>query len=160
MRFQVNRDVFSEAVSFVVKLLPQRTTLGLWQTRDDLMPIAFDRLTQRGWRARGKVNKAGQRSPPLDGDAIVVAQRRLPPWSLAMVEVIVRRAGFLRAYAQVGQGTGLAGQAGHQRERPRGRQRAAVARGNRERMGYSVQLGRQVGCSNYTGTRPKTSPEV
>lgn len=24
MRFQVNRDVFSEAVSFVVKLLPQR----------------------------------------------------------------------------------------------------------------------------------------
>ena len=26
MKFQVNRDVFSEAVSFAVKLLPQRTT--------------------------------------------------------------------------------------------------------------------------------------
>lgn len=29
MRFQVNRDVFSEAVSFTVKLLPQRTTLPI-----------------------------------------------------------------------------------------------------------------------------------
>ena len=29
MRFQVNRDVFSEAVSFAVKLLPQRTTLPI-----------------------------------------------------------------------------------------------------------------------------------
>jgi DNA polymerase-3 subunit beta len=26
VKFQVNRDVFSEAVSFAVKLLPQRTT--------------------------------------------------------------------------------------------------------------------------------------
>ena len=29
MRFQANRDVFSEAVSFAVKLLPQRTTLPI-----------------------------------------------------------------------------------------------------------------------------------
>lgn len=29
MKFQVNRDVFSEAVSFTVKLLPQRTTLPI-----------------------------------------------------------------------------------------------------------------------------------
>ena len=29
MRFEVNRDVFSEAVSFAVKLLPQRTTLPI-----------------------------------------------------------------------------------------------------------------------------------
>lgn len=29
MRFQVNRDVFSDAVSFAVKLLPQRTTLPI-----------------------------------------------------------------------------------------------------------------------------------
>src|SRR5690606_15663400 len=29
MRFQVNRDVLSEAVSFAVKLLPQRTTLPI-----------------------------------------------------------------------------------------------------------------------------------
>ena len=29
MKFQVNRDTFSEAVSFAVKLLPQRTTLPI-----------------------------------------------------------------------------------------------------------------------------------
>ena len=29
VRFQANRDVFSEAVSFAVKLLPQRTTLPI-----------------------------------------------------------------------------------------------------------------------------------
>ena len=29
MKFQVNRDVFSDAVSFAVKLLPQRTTLPI-----------------------------------------------------------------------------------------------------------------------------------
>ena len=29
VKFQVNRDVFSEAVSFAVKLLPQRTTLPI-----------------------------------------------------------------------------------------------------------------------------------
>src|ERR1700712_2976253 len=29
MKFQANRDVFSEAVSFAVKLLPQRTTLPI-----------------------------------------------------------------------------------------------------------------------------------
>ena len=29
MRFEVNRDVFSDAVSFAVKLLPQRTTLPI-----------------------------------------------------------------------------------------------------------------------------------
>ena len=29
MKFEVNKDVFSEAVSFAVKLLPQRTTLPI-----------------------------------------------------------------------------------------------------------------------------------
>jgi len=29
VKFQANRDVFSEAVSFAVKLLPQRTTLPI-----------------------------------------------------------------------------------------------------------------------------------
>jgi len=29
VKFQVNRDTFSEAVSFAVKLLPQRTTLPI-----------------------------------------------------------------------------------------------------------------------------------
>ncbi|MFD4421966.1 DNA polymerase III subunit beta [Agromyces sp. NPDC058484] len=48
MKFQVNRDVFSEAVSFAVKLLPQRTTLPilsgiLIQARDDgLVLSSFD----------------------------------------------------------------------------------------------------------------------
>ena len=48
MKFQVNRDVFSEAVSFAVKLLPQRTTLPilsgvLIETTDSgLMLSSFD----------------------------------------------------------------------------------------------------------------------
>lgn len=48
MRFQVNRDVFSEAVSFAVKLLPQRTTQPilsgvLIETTDDgLVLSSFD----------------------------------------------------------------------------------------------------------------------
>jgi len=29
VKFEVNKDVFSEAVSFAVKLLPQRTTLPI-----------------------------------------------------------------------------------------------------------------------------------
>ncbi|MGV8881376.1 MAG: DNA polymerase III subunit beta [Rhodoglobus sp.] len=48
MKFQVNRDVFSEAVSFAVKLLPQRTTLPILSgvlietTTDGLTLSSFD----------------------------------------------------------------------------------------------------------------------
>ena len=48
MKFQVNRDVFSEAVSFAVKLLPQRTTLPILSgvlieaTDDHLVLSSFD----------------------------------------------------------------------------------------------------------------------
>ncbi|QEO14515.1 DNA polymerase III subunit beta [Agromyces intestinalis] len=48
MKFQVNRDVFSEAVSFAVKLLPQRTTLPILSgvlieaTADGLVLSSFD----------------------------------------------------------------------------------------------------------------------
>ncbi|MFB9640790.1 DNA polymerase III subunit beta [Agromyces lapidis] len=48
MKFQVNRDVFSEAVSFAVKLLPQRTTLPILSgvlikaTTDGLVLSSFD----------------------------------------------------------------------------------------------------------------------
>ncbi|WP_291050769.1 DNA polymerase III subunit beta [Herbiconiux sp.] len=48
MKFQVNRDVFSEAVSFAVKLLPQRTTLPilsgvLIEAKDDGLTLSsFD----------------------------------------------------------------------------------------------------------------------
>ncbi len=48
MKFQVNRDVFSEAVSFTVKLLPQRTTLPILSgvlieaTADGLVLSSFD----------------------------------------------------------------------------------------------------------------------
>ncbi len=48
MKFQVNRDVFSEAVSFAVKLLPQRTTLPilsgiLIEAREDSIALSsFD----------------------------------------------------------------------------------------------------------------------
>ena len=43
MKFQVNRDVFSEAVSFAVKLLPQRTTLPILS--GVLIHAEDDRLT-------------------------------------------------------------------------------------------------------------------
>jgi len=48
VKFQVNRDVFSEAVSFAVKLLPQRTTLPILSgilieaTENGLMLSSFD----------------------------------------------------------------------------------------------------------------------
>ena len=48
MKFQVNRDVFSEAVSFAVKLLPQKTTLPILSgilieaTESGLMLSSFD----------------------------------------------------------------------------------------------------------------------
>ena len=48
MKFQVNRDVFSEAVSFAVKLLPQRTTLPILSgvlieaTSEGLLLSSFD----------------------------------------------------------------------------------------------------------------------
>jgi DNA polymerase-3 subunit beta len=48
VKFQVNRDVFSEAVSFTVKLLPQRTTLPILSgvlieaTADGLILSSFD----------------------------------------------------------------------------------------------------------------------
>jgi DNA polymerase-3 subunit beta len=48
VKFQVNRDVFSEAVSFAVKLLPQRTTLPILSgvlieaTSDGLVLSSFD----------------------------------------------------------------------------------------------------------------------
>jgi len=48
VKFQVNRDVFSEAVSFAVKLLPQRTTLPILSgvlieaTEDGLTLSSFD----------------------------------------------------------------------------------------------------------------------
>ncbi|MCM3658158.1 DNA polymerase III subunit beta [Agromyces mediolanus] len=48
MKFQVNRDVFSEAVSFAVKLLPQRTTLPILSgvliqaNEDGLVLSSFD----------------------------------------------------------------------------------------------------------------------
>ncbi len=48
MKFQVNRDVFSEAVSFAVKLLPQRTTLPILSgvlinaTEDGITLSSFD----------------------------------------------------------------------------------------------------------------------
>ncbi len=48
MRFQANRDVFSEAVSFAVKLLPQRTTLPILSgvlieaTKTGLILSSFD----------------------------------------------------------------------------------------------------------------------
>ena len=70
MKFQVNRDVFSEAVSFAVKLLPQRTTLPilsgvLIETTDSLVVrlrgVSADTDRGRGRRAR---SHPGVGSPP------------------------------------------------------------------------------------------------
>ena len=42
MRFQVNRDVFSEAVSFVVKLLPQRNPQPILANNEKLNEIVAE----------------------------------------------------------------------------------------------------------------------
>ncbi|HWR85600.1 MAG TPA: DNA polymerase III subunit beta, partial [Rhodoglobus sp.] len=66
MRFQVNRDVFSEAVSFAVKLLPQRTTLpilsGVLIEADDagLTLSSFDYEVSARTEIGAQVEEAGR----------------------------------------------------------------------------------------------------
>lgn len=65
MKFQVNRDVFSEAVSFAVKLLPQRTTLPilsgvLIQANDDgLVLSSFDYEVSSQTEIQADVEESG-----------------------------------------------------------------------------------------------------
>ena len=66
MKFQVNRDVFSEAVSFAVKLLPQRTTLPilsgvLIETTDDgLVLSSFDYEVSARTEISAQVDEPGR----------------------------------------------------------------------------------------------------
>lgn len=66
MKFQVNRDVFSEAVSFAVKLLPQRTTLPILSgvlieaTDDGLTLSSFDYEVSAQTSITAEVEEAGK----------------------------------------------------------------------------------------------------
>ncbi len=66
MKFQVNRDVFSEAVSFAVKLLPQRTTLPILSgvlietTADGLTLSSFDYEVSAQAEIVAEVEEAGK----------------------------------------------------------------------------------------------------
>ena len=65
MRFSVNRDVFSEAVSFAVKLLPQRTTLPILSgvlieaTDSGLVLSSFDYEVSAQTEIQAQVDEAG-----------------------------------------------------------------------------------------------------
>jgi DNA polymerase-3 subunit beta len=65
VKFQVNRDVFSEAVSFAVKLLPQRTTLPILSgvlieaTTDGLTLSSFDYEVSSRTAIDAQVEEAG-----------------------------------------------------------------------------------------------------
>jgi DNA polymerase-3 subunit beta len=66
MKFQVNRDVFSEAVSFAVKLLPQRTTLPILSgvlidaTDEGLTLSSFDYEVSAQTSITAEVEEAGK----------------------------------------------------------------------------------------------------
>ncbi len=65
MKFQVNRDVFSEAVSFAVKLLPQRTTLPILSgvliqaNADGLVLSSFDYEVSSQTEIQADVEESG-----------------------------------------------------------------------------------------------------
>lgn len=66
MKFQVNRDVFSEAVSFAVKLLPQRTTLPILSgvlietTETELSLSSFDYEVSAQTTITAEIEEAGR----------------------------------------------------------------------------------------------------
>jgi len=66
MKFEVNKDVFSEAVSFAVKLLPQRTTLpilsGVLITADgsSVTISSFDYEVSAKTKVAASVEESGQ----------------------------------------------------------------------------------------------------
>ncbi|MDQ1548085.1 MAG: polymerase subunit beta [Actinomycetota bacterium] len=66
MKFQVNRDVFSEAVSFAVKLLPQRTTLPilsgvLLETTDSVLTLSsFDYEVSAQTEVAAEIEESGR----------------------------------------------------------------------------------------------------
>ena len=92
MKFQVNRDVFSEAVSFAVKLLPQRTTLPilsgvLIETTDDGVRLSsFDYEVSAQTDITAEVEEPGR--VLVSGRLLADIASRLPnaPVNLATVD--------------------------------------------------------------------------
>ena len=82
MKFQVNRDVFSEAVSFAVKLLPQRTTLPilsgvLIETTDEgLVLSSFDYEVSARTEIPAQVDEPGR--VLVSGRLLAEIANRLP----------------------------------------------------------------------------------
>ncbi|RLP83449.1 DNA polymerase III subunit beta [Mycetocola lacteus] len=82
MRFSVNRDVFSEAVSFAVKLLPQRTTLPilsgvLIETNDTGLTLSsFDYEVSAQTRIVAEIEESG--SILVSGRLLADIASRLP----------------------------------------------------------------------------------
>lgn len=92
MRFQVNRDVFSEAVSFAVKLLPQRTTQPILSgvlldaTASGLTLSSFDYEVSSQTEIAAEVDEPG--TALVSGRLLAEIASRLPnaPVSFATVE--------------------------------------------------------------------------
>ena len=82
MKFQVNRDVFSEAVSFAVKLLPQRTTLPilsgvLIEASDDGLTLSsFDYEVSAQTQIAAEVEESG--TVLVSGRLLAEIASRLP----------------------------------------------------------------------------------
>ncbi|WP_353808148.1 DNA polymerase III subunit beta [Agromyces sp. SYSU T00194] len=82
MKFQVNRDVFSEAVSFAVKLLPQRTTLPILSGvlieagEDGLVLSSFDYEVSSKTEIAADVEEAG--TVLVSGRLLAEIASRLP----------------------------------------------------------------------------------
>ncbi|GAA1211315.1 DNA polymerase III subunit beta [Rhodoglobus aureus] len=82
MKFQVNRDVFSEAVSFAVKLLPQRTTLPILSgvlieaTDDGLTLSSFDYEVSARTQITADVDEPGR--VLVSGKLLAEIASRLP----------------------------------------------------------------------------------
>lgn len=89
LRFQANRDVFSEAVSFAVKLLPQRTTLPILSgvlietTADGLALASFDYEVSARTEIDAEVQEPGR--VLVSGRLLADIANRLPN---APVEVV------------------------------------------------------------------------
>ena len=89
MRFQANRDVFSDAVSFAVRLLPQRTTLPilsgvLIETTDDGLSLSsFDYEVSARIRIEAEVQEPGR--VLVSGRLLADIANRLPALPVEVV---------------------------------------------------------------------------
>ena len=88
MKFEVNKDVFSEAVSFAVKLLPQRTTLPILSgvlitVEDDTVTISsFDYEVSAKTKVAASVDTPGQ--VIVSGRLLSEIAQRLPEDSVTL----------------------------------------------------------------------------